>query len=71
MKLNIVWQFPYQLYHCVIAFFLLIKENEDEQTSSQSGGQAPGPQRPRSNSGRELTDEVGVPMCFLLHFYPL
>ncbi|XP_030601675.1 WD repeat-containing protein 44 isoform X2 [Archocentrus centrarchus] len=33
------------------------KENEDEQPSSQSGGQTPGPQRPRSNSGRELTDE--------------
>ncbi|XP_005735695.1 WD repeat-containing protein 44 [Pundamilia nyererei] len=33
------------------------QENEDEQTSSQSGGQTPGPQRPRSNSGRELTDE--------------
>ncbi|XP_019941160.2 WD repeat-containing protein 44 isoform X2 [Paralichthys olivaceus] len=33
------------------------QENEDEQGSSQSGGQTPGPQRPRSNSGRELTDE--------------
>lgn len=33
------------------------QENEDEQASSQSGGQTPGPQRPRSNSGRELTDE--------------
>ncbi|KAG8008152.1 WD repeat-containing protein 44 [Nibea albiflora] len=33
------------------------QENEDEQTSSPSGGQTPGPQRPRSNSGRELTDE--------------
>ncbi|XP_074468375.1 WD repeat-containing protein 44 [Sebastes fasciatus] len=32
------------------------QENEDEQ-ASQSGGQTPGPQRPRSNSGRELTDE--------------
>ncbi|XP_023818678.1 WD repeat-containing protein 44 isoform X1 [Oryzias latipes] len=33
------------------------QENEDEQASSQGGGQTPGPQRPRSNSGRELTDE--------------
>ncbi|XP_075957344.1 WD repeat-containing protein 44 [Anarhichas minor] len=33
------------------------KENEDEQASCQSGGQTPGPHRPRSNSGRELTDE--------------
>ncbi|KAG7515229.1 WD repeat-containing protein 44 [Solea senegalensis] len=33
------------------------QENEDEPASSQSGGQTPGPQRPRSNSGRELTDE--------------
>ncbi|CAJ1064077.1 WD repeat-containing protein 44 isoform X2 [Xyrichtys novacula] len=33
------------------------QENEDEQSSSQSGEQTPGPQRPRSNSGRELTDE--------------
>lgn len=33
------------------------QENEDEQASSQSGAQSPGPQRPRSNSGRELTDE--------------
>ncbi|XP_054481241.1 WD repeat-containing protein 44 [Anoplopoma fimbria] len=33
------------------------QENEDDQASSQSGGQTPGPQRPRSNSGRELTDE--------------
>ncbi|KAF1378660.1 hypothetical protein PFLUV_G00192840 [Perca fluviatilis] len=33
------------------------QENEDEQASFQSGGQTPGPQRPRSNSGRELTDE--------------
>uniref|UniRef100_A0A7N5ZQG4 WD repeat-containing protein 44 n=1 Tax=Anabas testudineus TaxID=64144 RepID=A0A7N5ZQG4_ANATE len=33
------------------------QENEDEQASSLSGGQTPGPQRPRSNSGRELTDE--------------
>ncbi|XP_070699167.1 WD repeat-containing protein 44 isoform X1 [Pempheris klunzingeri] len=33
------------------------QENEDEQASSQSGAQTPGPQRPRSNSGRELTDE--------------
>ncbi|CAN9501452.1 unnamed protein product [Ophioblennius macclurei] len=33
------------------------QENEDEQTSSESEGQAAGPQRPRSNSGRELTDE--------------
>ncbi|KAM8742501.1 WD repeat-containing protein 44 [Acanthopagrus schlegelii] len=33
------------------------QENEDEQASSESGGQTPGPQRPRSNSGRELTDE--------------
>ncbi|KAM6983727.1 WD repeat-containing protein 44 isoform 1-T1 [Tautogolabrus adspersus] len=33
------------------------QENEDEQSSSQSGEQTPGPQRPRSDSGRELTDE--------------
>ncbi|XP_038563718.1 WD repeat-containing protein 44 [Micropterus salmoides] len=33
------------------------QENEDEQASSESGAQTPGPQRPRSNSGRELTDE--------------
>uniref|UniRef100_A0A3Q3XG39 WD repeat-containing protein 44 n=1 Tax=Mola mola TaxID=94237 RepID=A0A3Q3XG39_MOLML len=33
------------------------QENEDEQAPSHSGGQTPGPQRPRSNSGRELTDE--------------
>ncbi|XP_035034838.1 WD repeat-containing protein 44 [Hippoglossus stenolepis] len=33
------------------------QENEDEQGPSQGGGQTPGPQRPRSNSGRELTDE--------------
>ncbi|MED6281387.1 WD repeat-containing protein 44 [Characodon lateralis] len=33
------------------------QENEDDQSSSQSGAQTPGPQRPRSNSGRELTDE--------------
>uniref|UniRef100_UPI0037E8D25C WD repeat-containing protein 44 isoform X3 n=1 Tax=Semicossyphus pulcher TaxID=241346 RepID=UPI0037E8D25C len=33
------------------------QENEDEQSSSPNGGQTPGPQRPRSNSGRELTDE--------------
>uniref|UniRef100_A0A3B5LMX3 WD repeat-containing protein 44 n=1 Tax=Xiphophorus couchianus TaxID=32473 RepID=A0A3B5LMX3_9TELE len=33
------------------------QENEDEPALSQSGGQTPGPQRPRSNSGRELTDE--------------
>lgn len=35
-----------------------LQENEDEQAPSQSGEQAAGPQRPRSNSGRELTDEV-------------
>ncbi|XP_062262683.1 WD repeat-containing protein 44 [Platichthys flesus] len=33
------------------------QENEDEQGPSQSGGATPGPHRPRSNSGRELTDE--------------
>uniref|UniRef100_A0A8C5D978 WD repeat-containing protein 44 n=1 Tax=Gouania willdenowi TaxID=441366 RepID=A0A8C5D978_GOUWI len=33
------------------------QENEDEATSSQTESQTPGPQRPRSNSGRELTDE--------------
>lgn len=33
------------------------KENEDEQPSSQSSSTSPGSQRPRSNSGRELTDE--------------
>lgn len=39
---------------------MFFQENEDEQASSESGGQTPGPQRPRSNSGRELTDEVRV-----------
>ncbi|MBN3301249.1 WDR44 protein, partial [Amia calva] len=29
----------------------------DGQTSASSGSETPGPQRPRSNSGRELTDE--------------
>ncbi|XP_071396388.1 WD repeat-containing protein 44 [Centroberyx affinis] len=33
------------------------QENEEEQASTASGGDTPGPQRPRSNSGRELTDE--------------
>ncbi|XP_061595633.1 WD repeat-containing protein 44 [Cololabis saira] len=33
------------------------QENEDEQASSQGEGNTPGPQRPRSDSGRELTDE--------------
>uniref|UniRef100_A0AAQ4PBG9 WD repeat-containing protein 44 n=1 Tax=Gasterosteus aculeatus aculeatus TaxID=481459 RepID=A0AAQ4PBG9_GASAC len=33
------------------------QENEDGRSSSQSGEQTPGPQRPRSDSGRELTDE--------------
>ncbi|XP_041865310.1 WD repeat-containing protein 44 [Melanotaenia boesemani] len=33
------------------------QENEDEQACPESGGQTPGPHRPRSNSGRELTDE--------------
>ncbi|XP_068455890.1 WD repeat-containing protein 44 [Clinocottus analis] len=33
------------------------QENEDERASSEGGGQTPGSQRPRSNSGRELTDE--------------
>ncbi|XP_067112923.1 WD repeat-containing protein 44 isoform X1 [Osmerus mordax] len=33
------------------------QENEDEPASSASGGDTPGPQRPRSDSGRELTDE--------------
>ncbi|KAM4620873.1 WD repeat-containing protein 44 isoform 2-T2 [Polymixia lowei] len=33
------------------------QENEEEQTSAPDGGDTPGPQRPRSNSGRELTDE--------------
>lgn len=33
------------------------QETEDEQPSSESGSPSPGPQRPRSNSGRELTDE--------------
>uniref|UniRef100_A0A667X206 WD repeat-containing protein 44 n=1 Tax=Myripristis murdjan TaxID=586833 RepID=A0A667X206_9TELE len=34
------------------------QENEEEQASSPSGEDTVGPQRPRSNSGRELTDEV-------------
>ncbi|KAK5858458.1 hypothetical protein PBY51_002595 [Eleginops maclovinus] len=33
------------------------QENEDGHASSDNGGQTPGSQRPRSNSGRELTDE--------------
>lgn len=33
------------------------QENEDEQPSCESGSPSPGPQRPRSNSGREMTDE--------------
>ncbi|XP_076024384.1 WD repeat-containing protein 44 [Genypterus blacodes] len=33
------------------------QETEEEQASSATGGDTPGPQRPRSNSGRELTDE--------------
>ncbi|XP_029304753.1 WD repeat-containing protein 44 [Cottoperca gobio] len=33
------------------------QENEDGQASSECGGQTAGSQRPRSNSGRELTDE--------------
>ncbi|XP_059911667.1 WD repeat-containing protein 44 isoform X1 [Gadus macrocephalus] len=33
------------------------RENEGEQASTPSGEHAPGPQRPRSNSGRELTDD--------------
>ncbi|KAF3840849.1 hypothetical protein F7725_006711 [Dissostichus mawsoni] len=33
------------------------QENEDGQASSDNGGETPGSQRPRSNSGRELTDE--------------
>uniref|UniRef100_A0A8C2HXV2 WD repeat-containing protein 44 n=1 Tax=Cyprinus carpio TaxID=7962 RepID=A0A8C2HXV2_CYPCA len=32
-------------------------QENDEQTSSPSGSETAGPQRPRSNSGRELTDE--------------
>uniref|UniRef100_A0A8B9H855 WD repeat-containing protein 44 n=1 Tax=Astyanax mexicanus TaxID=7994 RepID=A0A8B9H855_ASTMX len=32
-------------------------QENDEQVSSPSGSETPGPQRPRSNSGRELTDE--------------
>lgn len=39
-------------------FNMTFQENEDEQPPSQSGQQTPGSQRPRSNSGRELTDEV-------------
>ncbi|XP_072302367.1 WD repeat-containing protein 44 isoform X2 [Eucyclogobius newberryi] len=33
------------------------QENDDEQSCSQSGEPSPGSQRPRSDSGRELTDE--------------
>lgn len=47
---------------------VFFQENEDEQASSESGGQTPGPQRPRSNSGRELTDEVRVPLCIFIAF---
>ncbi|KAM9729331.1 WD repeat-containing protein 44 isoform 1-T1 [Menidia menidia] len=41
------------------------QENDDEQMSSQGGGQTPGPQRPRSNSGRELTDEEILAMVMI------
>ncbi|XP_016084640.1 WD repeat-containing protein 44 isoform X3 [Sinocyclocheilus grahami] len=33
------------------------QQENDEQTSSPTGSETAGPQRPRSNSGRELTDE--------------
>ncbi|XP_034034441.1 WD repeat-containing protein 44 isoform X2 [Thalassophryne amazonica] len=33
------------------------QDNEEEQASSHTGEHTSGPQRPRSNSGRELTDE--------------
>lgn len=46
---------------CVYIDVLL---QEDEQASGPIGD-ALGPQRPRSNSGRELTDEV----CFLVSLF--
>lgn len=51
------------LTECFI-FNMTFQENEDEQAPSQSGQQTPGSQRPRSNSGRELTDEVRL-LCRL------
>uniref|UniRef100_A0AAR2KXU5 WD repeat-containing protein 44 n=1 Tax=Pygocentrus nattereri TaxID=42514 RepID=A0AAR2KXU5_PYGNA len=36
---------------------IVTAQENDEQASSPSGSETPGPQRPRSNSGRELTDE--------------
>lgn len=46
-------------------FFRVCEQENDEQASSPSGSETPGPQRPRSNSGRELTDEVFcVRLCF-------
>ncbi|XP_063060255.1 WD repeat-containing protein 44 [Engraulis encrasicolus] len=36
---------------------LVTAQENDEQECSPSGSETPGPQRPRSNSGRELTDE--------------
>lgn len=50
--------------------FFSFQENEDEQASSQSGGHTPDPQRPRSNSGRELTDEVRIPLPFFFSLNP-
>lgn len=44
----------------------MLQENEDEESSSPGGEQTPGPQRPRSNSGRELTDEVRALLLLLL-----
>ena len=52
---NTVFSSAELVVYLLLFFF---QENEDEQASSQSEGQTPGPQRPRSNSGRELTDEV-------------
>jgi hypothetical protein len=52
----------------LIVYFLFIKFSFQENGKAPDGqtiaGEVMGPQRPRSNSGRELTDEVGL--VFLL-----
>ncbi|XP_076848942.1 WD repeat-containing protein 44-like [Brachyhypopomus gauderio] len=39
----------------------VVTAQENDDPASSPGIETPGPQRPRSNSGRELTDEVCVP----------
>lgn len=50
---------------------LLYKQENDEQTSSPTGSETAGPQRPRSNSGRELTDEVMFVRAYLHSCEPM